>query len=206
MSNLISSNGSSAFVKVSRSGEISLQYLSARHHRDADYTALSLSRARADINFTEASKKVHVYQNVNYARPPPKIVFPTSRRELPFDSRRTDARVGDDRSRSRWHRAQWLFLPLLEKPFVSAYSFTALWFYHLNSASSDLFHHSPLAFYLPRSRILSICLRLPFSLSHPFPPCRCRTRHYVTIVPWNWTSFMYRMSMTLSRRAPHRTP
>lgn len=73
---------------------------------------------------------------------------------LPADGGR--ARVGDDRSRSRWHSAQWLFLPLLEKPFVSAYGFTALWFYHLNSASSDLFYHSPLALRLSRSRTLSV--------------------------------------------------
>lgn len=163
-----------------------------------------ISRYRC-INFAEASKKARVYQNANYGwRSPPEDHFSD------FSLRITVRFPVDDRSGSRWHNAQWLFLPpLLEEPFISAYDFTALWFYHLNSASSDLSYRFPLSLFLFLSlslffsHVLFICLRLPFrTLSSP---PRCRTRHYVTIVPWNWTSFMYRMSMTLSWRAPHRT-
>lgn len=206
MSNLISSNGDIS-AKASRSREISLQYLSgAPLSKCRLYRVIVLSRSRRYKNFAEASRKVHVYQNANYSTRQWRSFFQLLVANYQSDSRWMDARVGDDRSRSRWHSAQWLFLPLLEKPFVSAYGFTALWFYHLNSASSDLFHHSPLpALCLLYSRTLSICLGLPFSLSHPSAPSCCRTRHYVTIVPWNWTSFMYRMSMTLSQREPHRT-
>lgn len=144
---------------VSRSKEISLKYLSARRYRDADYIALYRSPALTPIyKFRRGVGKGIRLSKCKLRRPPPKIVFPTSRRELPSDSRRTDARVGDDRSRSRWHSAQWLPFPsLLEKPFVSAYGFTALWFYHLNSASSDLFYHSrlPLCVSLSLSRALA---------------------------------------------------
>lgn len=120
-----------------------------------------------------------------------KIVFPTSRYELPFDSRQTDGRT-DGRMRAgsvtighdRVDIAPNDFpSPLLEEPFVSAYDFTALWFYHLNSASSDLFRRFPPSLSLSFSRALSICLRLLFVPSHLSSPSRCRTRHYVTIVP-----------------------
>jgi len=143
------------------------------------YRVIVLSRSLIYKFHRGVEKGAHL-SKCKLRRPPTENRFSTSRRELPSDSKRMDACIGHDHV----DIARNDFLaPLLEKPFVSAYGFTALWFYHLNSASSDLFYHSPLALCLPRSRTLSICLHLPLSLSHLSSPSYCRTRHYVTIVP-----------------------
>lgn len=135
-----------------------------------------------------------------------KIVFPTSHYELPFDSPWTDARwVGDDRSRSRWHNAQWLPSRSFRRAIrigVRFYGSMVLSSEFRQQRSVPPFSSLPLS--LSLACYLSVSVS-SFTPSHLSSPSRCRTRHYVTIVPWNWTSFMYRMSMTLSRRAPHIT-
>jgi len=145
---------------------------------------------------------VRVYQNANYGRPPPigGIVFPTSRCKLPprlpeERSARARARARSlaivltqrARARTSIHRALPFPPALLEKPFVSA-----LRFYGSMVLSSE-FRQQRSA---PPCTTLSLCLSL--SVSHPprirlrlpstlspisLRPRRCRTRHYVTIVP-----------------------
>jgi len=212
-SNLISSNGDTS-MRVSHDRERSrCNIYWARHYRDVDYIALSFPRSRGDIKISPRRRErcTSIKMQITAAASEDRFSNFSSRITVrfPVDGR---THIGDDRSRSRWHSAQWLFLPLLEKLFVSAYGFTALWFYHLwippaAICSTILLSQFPLC--LPHSRTLSICLGLPFSLSHPSTPSSYETlRNYcpmkldVIHVPDVHDSFTGR---TTSNAVTHRT-
>lgn len=138
---------------------------------------ISRNRLYGVINLAEALKKTRVYQNANYGRcPPPEDRFSDFSLRITFrfpTDRQTDGRmragsvtIGHDRVDIAPNDFP---SPLLEEPFVSAYDFTALWFYHLNSASSDLFRRFPPSLSLSLARYLSVSVSFspPRISSHP---------------------------------------
>lgn len=124
-----------------------------------------------------------------------------------------------DRPQTRSRRGTMTFFPPWNQTHVSPNDFTATRICHLNSATmvnppsfflSQVFL-VPLSFVLPSSRtvgsprfhrISSVSPSVYPLGSKPLSLSLHRGGLYVTIVPWNWTSFTYRMSMTLSRHPP----
>jgi len=162
------------------------------------YRVIVLSRSLI-YKFHRGVEKGARLSKCKLRRPPTENRFSTSRRELPSDSKRMDACIGHDHVDIA--RNDFLY-PLLEKPFVSAYGFTALWFYHLNSASSDLFYHSPLALspslshpiYLSPSSLFPLASLLALVLSHETLRNYCPMKLDVIHVPDVHDSFTARIT------------